>query len=376
MKKILTLFLAFAMLLALAACGGPAGTQTTSSPEPDTQTTSSPDPDTQTTSSGENAGNYPTMELKIAMAATETSDEAESFKVLTDYVTEHTNGAITFKVYYNGSFCAQNEEMDYVSAGTIDLHYNLVAQNPEKTIVRQAFGNTLTVDGVNEMFDYVLKENPETSAILEQECTEQNLKLLGVWNSGATVFLSTKPLTSLDDLRGTVYGADMGTEAIAALGVSTQSVLLTDIYESLSRGVIDSTSITLPGAIALKWYEVADNVLYISMAAPSHQLEMNLDTWNELGPDAQKVFEEAVKLSETTHLERVHASEEAMLEVIRDAGGTISEVNDADKSEYLQIIYDQKYKTFYPMAEAAGKGEEFVKVLDAVAGFSGITINK
>lgn len=368
-KKVLSLMLALCMLFALAACGQ-SGQQSASTPAPDDGAPAN------TPSAGAGGPSYPTMELKIAMAASETSNEAESFKVITDYVTERTDGAITFKYYYNGSFCAQNEEMEYVTSGAIDLHYNLVAQNPDKTIVRQAFGNTLEIDGVNDMFNYVLKENPETAAILEQECAEQNIKLLGVWNSGATVFLSTKPLTSMNDLRGTVYGADMGVEAIAALGVSTQTVLLSDIYESLSRGVIDSTSITLPGAIAMKWYEVAKNVLYISMAAPSHQLEMNLDTWNELGPDAQKLFEEAVALSEEKQLEYVHTSEEAMLQTIRDAGGVVTEVSEADKSEYLQIIYDQKYQTFYPLAESAGKGEEFLTVLRAVAGFSDITVNE
>ncbi|MBO4836039.1 MAG: TRAP transporter substrate-binding protein DctP [Lachnospiraceae bacterium] len=362
MKKFLVAILAVAMMLALAACGGSKEQETT--------------PAGSGNQGGAADSGIPKMEIVIAMAQSENSNEAQNFQVLMDYVKEKSGGNITFKVHYNGEFCAQQEQMDYIKDGSIDLHYNLVAQNPQKNIVRQAFGNTTANDNVNEMFDLITKENPETAAIIDKEAAENNVKILGVWNGGSTVFLSTKPLTSLEDLRGTSYGADMGTEAVAALGVSTQSVLLADIYESLSRGVISSTSITLPGAIAMKFYEVAPHVLYLTMAAPSHQLEMNLDTWNALGEEGQQIFMEAVKKSEDANLERLVAMEQGMLQTMRDAGCTVTEPGEADKMEYLTNVYQQKYNTFYPMAQQAGKGDEFLAILDACCEFNGITIQK
>ena len=370
MKKFLAIILALAMVFALVACSSNGGGEQGGGEGQGTVPAGS------SAQGGDQTSDIPTMEIKIALAQNETSDEAENFQVLMDYVTEHTDGKITFKVYYNGEFCSQPEQWEYVKNGDIDLHYNLVAQNPQANIVRQAFGNTLHIDDVNEMFDSITKDNAETAAILDKECAENNVKLLGVWNGGCTVFLSTKPLTSLEDLRSTTYGADMGVESVAALGVSAQQVMLSDIYESLSRGVISSTSITLPGAIALKFYEVAQNVLYFDMAAPSHQLEMNLDTWNALGETAQQIFMEAVKKSEDVNNEKRVAQEQGMLKIMEDAGCTVTVVGPEDKATYLQNVYDQKYATFYPMAEAAGKGDQFLAILDACAGFSGLTVNK
>ena len=309
-------------------------------------------------------------QILIATSGSESSDEAHAWGVLMDYVTEHTNGEITFKVFYNSSFCAQKEETEYLEDGDIDLHANLVAQNPERAIYRQPFGNAVGEDNANALFNAVVFENEETAALIQGEAAERNSIILGAWNSGANMFFAKKPISSFEDLRGTQYGADMGLAAIRAMGISSQYVTVVDTYESLSRGVIDSSSLPVAGVAVFKVWEVAPYGLYMDAAAPSHHIEMNMDTWNSLTEEEQEIFKEAVKLSEEDYLASLKAIEESVLESFEE----VYYLTDEETVEFLKHFYQEQYNGYRDMAEAAGKLEGFRTVMKAVTDFVGVEI--
>jgi len=79
-----------------------------------------------------------------------------------------------------------------------------------------------------------------------------------------------------------VRGTPIYHPAIEALGGSPVVLPGGEIYPALERGVVDGAAWPTVGAVAYKWYEVADYMMLPTFGQVSHMVLMNLDTWNGL----------------------------------------------------------------------------------------------
>jgi TRAP-type mannitol/chloroaromatic compound transport system substrate-binding protein len=87
-------------------------------------------------------------------------------------------------------------------------------------------------------------------------------------------------------IRGTpVYHA-----FLESLGASPVVLPGNQIYTSLEKGVIDGAAWPVIGALDFHWYEVADYLLRPSFGNTTHLLLFNLDKWNGLPADQQKIL--------------------------------------------------------------------------------------
>jgi len=66
-----------------------------------------------------------------------------------------------------------------------------------------------------------------------------------------------------------------------------------DLYIALQRGTIDATARPLITGIGRKLYEVLDNVTVVNMSYFTTFLSINMNTWNKLPPDLQKIVQDA-----------------------------------------------------------------------------------
>ena len=123
-----------------------------------------------------------------------------------------------------------------------------------------------------------------------------NLKVIGVAaasNQGYHIF-TKKPLSEAGDLRGRkIRGTLSYHGVIRLLGASPVVLPGGQIYTSLEKGVIDGAAWPAAGMLSMKHYEVATYKLRPTFGSSNLGFWVNLDKWNGLSQEDQKILVDA-----------------------------------------------------------------------------------
>jgi TRAP-type transport system periplasmic protein len=119
-----------------------------------------------------------------------------------------------------------------------------------------------------------------------------NAKALGLIHFSGIELMTRKPVTKLNDLKGLMIGAISPAMAkmIQGLGGSPVTVMWTDLYTSLQKGVIDGTANGTHGTIENGLLDVTSDITYFFGAAAWNGYSINLDVWKGMPPDVQKIL--------------------------------------------------------------------------------------
>jgi len=114
---------------------------------------------------------------------------------------------------------------------------------------------------------------------------------------GIGMATASKPVYTLADAKGMKIGnyGLWGTKLTEALGFTAVAVPPFNAFESLQRGVIDGSFLDALMLDYLKIGEVVDYWHPISAQLSPFWFAMNWNTWNNLPPDIQKVFEDVAQ---------------------------------------------------------------------------------
>ncbi|HEX2987789.1 MAG TPA: TRAP transporter substrate-binding protein DctP, partial [Chloroflexota bacterium] len=121
----------------------------------------------------------------------------------------------------------------------------------------------------------------------------ESVKLLGFTSSG-TQWISTakKPVRTIDDVKGLklrIAGWG-GTEYLKSLNASPIAMAPPDMYESLSKGILDGIVFDWQGINSSRLYEVVSYASTMPVVMQPQAIMMNQAKWKALPPDIQKVF--------------------------------------------------------------------------------------
>ncbi len=125
-------------------------------------------------------------------------------------------------------------------------------------------------------------------------------KVLMLWNSDNAGLMSReKPIRTLEDMKGMRIRTPSAAQSaqLEALGAIPVSMPVTQIYNSLERGVIDATMIPLSAMLDFKLLEV---VKHLTTGAPlgrsPFMVTMNRKRYEGLSPDLKKVIDDTTGL--------------------------------------------------------------------------------
>ncbi len=126
------------------------------------------------------------------------------------------------------------------------------------------------------------------------ELANSNLKAIGFRPLEAYGLLCTKPVKSVDDLKGLrirTYGFAYPA-LVEAMGGTPVSISTAEAYEALERNVIDCTPIGPALARGWKYDEVAKFYMEIPLGASfGHLLAMNLDAYNGMDDETRAIID-------------------------------------------------------------------------------------
>ncbi len=212
-------------------------------------------------------------------------------KVIPQYIKEvekATNGRVKIVVYPAGTLLKAPETYDGVVAGTADIGNSVPAYTRGRFPVLEGFelpgiyfGSCAATTMVAT--DGVKKFQPKEL---------QDTKPLIIFSVGPGSLYSKKEVKSLDDVKGMrIRATGLTAKSIKALGAIPVAMPMPEVYEALSKGVIDGT---IAPPEVLKGWKQAEVTDYITILPPVYNslqyFVMNKDKWNSLPKDIQEAI--------------------------------------------------------------------------------------
>ncbi len=173
-------------------------------------------------------------------------------------------------------------------------------------IGQSVFGYNRGVFPAMEAFSlpHGFKSAPEATRVLNEfhkhfKLKETSrIKILYLHAHGPAMLHSKKKIEKLEDMRGVkVRSYGFNAAMVKALGGIPVSMPMSEVYEALSKGVVDATFSPIEALKGWKQAEVVDYSIEIEGVAYSTAMyvAMNRDKWNSLPLDIQAIIEEINK---------------------------------------------------------------------------------
>ncbi len=180
---------------------------------------------------------------------------------------------------------------------------------------------------------------------------------------------ANKELKTPADIKGLKFRAagDAG-EILARMGASVVMIPSQEIYEAMSRGVIDAFEY---GGPAVNWeqgYQEIARYLYLSPSrAPTggNAMFVNQDAWNELTPDLQLIVRMAAQAEMQEWFAEEIVLDHAGLQKFIDYGTIVQKLPSTIEEEFQRVAaeyYAEKAKADPFFAEVLSSQNEFKKI--------------
>ncbi len=205
-------------------------------------------------------------------------------------VEKRTNGRVKI-TYYPGETLLKADKVYYgVINGITDIGNSIFGYNRGVFPAMEAFSlphGFTSASGATQVLNEFYKHfQPEETA---------RVKILYLHGHGPAMLHSRKKVERLEDMRGLkVRSYGFNAAMVAALGGIPVSMTQAEVYEALSKGVVDATFCPIEALKGWKQAEVIDYSIEIPGMAYSTAIYvmMNKDVWKSLPPDIQKTIEE------------------------------------------------------------------------------------
>jgi TRAP-type C4-dicarboxylate transport system substrate-binding protein len=205
-------------------------------------------------------------------------------------------------------------------------------------------------DGFNALgVPFFFKDDAEAKAVqealapqLERRISAQKFHLLAWTNGGWVQLFSTKPLTTLDQIKkANLWTSDGDVKMLQwykANGFHPVALDAKDVASALRIGTIDATPSPAYAASLLSMNTLAPNMLDIHIGPLFGALVVTTTAWNTVSPEDQGKITAAAKIFEKTTSLAIPAKEAGAVTEMQKRGLTVNKMAAKDAADlYAQI---------------------------------------
>jgi TRAP-type C4-dicarboxylate transport system substrate-binding protein len=280
------------------------------------------------------------------------------FTLWIEEVEKATKGYVKINLFPVNTLLKSAEIYDGVVSGTADLGNSSMGYTRGRFPLMEGFElpgiyfGSATATAVGAMEGYK-KFNPK-------ELSDTKVMWLG--SAGPGSLYSKKKVNSLAELKGMRIRATGNTaNSIKALGAIPVAMPMADVYEALSKGVVDGQ---IGPPEVLKGWKQAEVTKYITILPPVYNsimyTVMNLDKWNSLPKYVQAAIE-AVNEDFTVKACKIWDSQQVSGGIdygIKEHGMEIVRWSDADMKQALDLMKPVQQDFVKRMNEKGLPGQE------------------
>lgn len=286
-------------------------------------------------------------------------------------IEKRSGGRVNIEFFYRGSLLGATDILQGVADGRASMGYVANAYHPAELPLSSVVGVPFVTS------------NAEAQMRTFQELYERNEAFRNEWQSRGVHVLFFNPLSEnivgmreevagLNDLKGkSIRGLGYINNVLDAVGANPVALPAPEIYEALLRGTLDGYSgFAFEVVTALKLQEVAPFTIatgtgnYVFAATP-----ITKSLWDSFPDDIKQVFNEVSAEYMDKVIEFLTATEDEVCKTIKDSGGSVSVLPEADIERIRAAVGDSisnKWieETTARGADAAAFFEDYTKTLE------------
>jgi len=243
----------------------------------------------------------------------------QSFLSFVDKVNERGNGVIRIDVRGGPEVIGLGEQPDAVRNGVVDMAYTAASfyggTVPERDIMVASNTNAIYArkSGGIDLLNKIHQE-------------KMGVYYLGWFESGVSYNLYTVNEPKItDEGKISLEGMRLRSNAVydaffrSYLGAEPISMPTTDVYAGLERNVVNATGWTQIGLKNLNWDRFLKYRIEPSFFSTDMGVIINLDAWNSLSPESQKILQEvAIEHERDSALSLAKLGETQKAELVAD----------------------------------------------------------
>lgn len=345
------------LLLAVSACGAPAGGSQEETPGASGSETQANETGDSTAGGGNEGSSEPIATLRFANFFPAPSGQGKIGEEFAKDIERVTGGKVKVEYYPGGTLLGPADIYDGVVQGIADIGLSNLGYTfgrfPETEMLDLPLGFPNAWVANHVAVDFYEKYAPAE------------------WNDTHVLTLHTSPVNNiitkaapvkrLEDLRGlTIRGTGYIARFVEALGATARPVAMPESYDNLSKNVIDGLMIPYETTVTFKFGEVTN---YVTEVWPLGQvytfyLVMNKDTWAGLPADVQETITEYVETEFRDKLTTMWNEVDITgYEYAKEAGYEFTQLA-ADELRRWQEVADKVIDDYVRERVAAGQSEE------------------
>jgi len=266
--------------------------------------------------------------LTVSLNQTESHPSYLALTYFGEQLAEATGGRWGARIYANEALGAQQEVVQLVSDGSVDL---AIISAPQVENLSMAF-RPLNLPGAFVDIEHqtaVLQDESIVGELFSSLEDERRLRVLGGFTQGSRhVYTDRGPIESPEDLAGLkvrVQESDVFMELTRALGASPTPMAYGEVYTALQAGVLNGAENNEVSYVTQRHYEIAPHFTLTNHLVGLDYVMANVDRIGEMDGADQEAFSQSFTAAQEEFVrlwaEETDSSTQAML----DAGVEITE---------------------------------------------------
>jgi len=285
------------------------------------------------------AGGAAAQEFKIRYASPSAASDPSQAQIVwfAEEMEKRTNGRVKFELFLGNALVKDQDVLNAVRDGLVEMAKIYTVSYPGQLPLFN-IGNLPFTHGapyVSMMTMHALREQfPE----FVQETDRLKVEVLGVLSTGGTQLVSKKPLRTLADLKGMKIRA-RGVQALAITAASATplSTPWNDVYEALSKGVVEASTNYIMAVGPIRHNEVSDYFVYVDLGQAVQAEIVNKDYWNALPADIKELMRKTMREAEIRYVE-------ATAKIAVDEVARLSKASGSEKLEFIRFPAEERKK--------------------------------
>lgn len=269
-------------------------------------------------------------------------------------VNERTEGRIQIRIYANAALGDEYSILEQLQFGGIDFARCSLSMMTSFSRI----SNVL-------MLPYLYRDADHMWGVLEGDIgrevadsfTDAGLIPLSWYDAGVRNFYFTKPVKTLEDMKGLVVRvqpADMTEDMVECLGAAALPVHYENVYSAIQRGDADGAENNWSSYDAMRHNEVAPYyVLDEHMRIPEVQIASAV-TWEVLSEEDRAIIEECAIMSANYERELWQAREEESRQRVIEQGCIEITLSDDEKQKFrdaMEPLYEKYCSDYMDIVE-------------------------
>lgn len=295
----------------------------------------------------------------------------EALTVFADSAAKNSNGQLKIKVFAEPELVPGDQLFGATKQGVVDMLHGMggmwggivpIGYIEFNLPLAFSIPEEDTFKGQAEAIRKFYLENGFMD-LLREEYAKQGMYLLDIHTYGPVPFvLSTKPITTCEDLQGLKIKAEGGNlEYHSGVGMQGVQISPTEAYMGLKLGTIDAAEWDVSAVTGMKWNEVAP--YWVKGMECDHAIGhilVSLKKWNKLPDNLKAAMHKAGEDYWYATLDAYEKEMEAV-EKLAEEGKVIVNVLDKDCQQKYADVAHQMWEDYAKQDEASAKAIKMIK---------------